>query len=190
MVLSYLQFARMIARNVAIGVMIVAIVIIIGAVGYKIYIDKQAQYAKECSQSILAYNRLLFNKFYCLNELISGVEAKIADAQGKVASYQTRLDNNIGTLSADTISRLQMAIICQNNYITYLEGLLNKYRTISTDRIKESVIEKCGAYYPADGSVVTDSGGVLPDCKGVLLPGIVAADLKPNIVCPLIASAS
>src|SRR6185369_9368951 len=176
----------MTAKTIAVAVIIVVVVVIIGAVGYKIYTDKQAQYAKECSANIYAMNPLLFNKYYCLNQLIAGVETKLADANNKIASYQSMI--NRGTLSTDAINRLQAAIECQNNYATYLSGLLNKYCGESIDSIKNSVVEQCGKWYPVDSSVVTDAGSVLPDCSGVLLPGVTTADLHPTIECSLLSA--
>jgi hypothetical protein len=172
-------------RTVVIAIIIILAVMIIAFMGYKIYKYKQAEYAKECSRDIYAHNPILFNQYYCLNNRITDAETKLADCNNKIALYQSQINN--GTLPSNVITTLQNAITCQNNYAAYLEYILNKYRTVSTDEITNSVTDACSKYYPVDGSVITDAGGIIPDCGSVLLPGITASDLSPQINCPMFA---
>lgn len=156
----------------------VAIVLIVIAIVF--YFRWRAAKAAECSQQIYANDPMLFNQWYCLESTIAEAEEKIADANNKISQYQSKINSGVVSPS------LTEAIKCQQNYIAHLTRMLDIYNNTSRPTIEEQIIGECGAYYPVDLSTPENNGGIAPNCKTVLLPGVLPADLKPKINCALI----
>lgn len=160
------------------AIIVVAVIIIVAALFYN---KKQ----NECSQQVYAMNPILFNQWYCLQDKITDAQTKLDDAENKITIYQTKLQT---ITDANSISKLQAAIVCQQNYVTYLNKMLDLYYNTSAQVIREQITNECGGiarYFKPNANTPANNGGVPPNCKTVMMPGVTAADLSPNIECSI-----
>ena len=160
----------------------IAVLIIIVAAATLFYNKKQ----NECSQQVYAMNPILFNQWYCLQDRITDAQTKLDDANSKITIYQTKLQT---ITDANAAAKLQAAIVCQQNYVTYLNKMLDLYYNTSAQTIREQIANECGGiakFYKPNINTPADNGGVPPNCKTVMMPGVTAADLSPNIRCELL----
>lgn len=153
----------------------IAVLVIIVAAATLFYNKKQ----NECSQQVYEMNPILFNQWYCLQDKITDAQTKLDDANSKITIYQTKLQT---ITDANAAAKLQAAIVCQQNYITYLNKMLDLYYNTSAPIIREQIANECGnisKYFKPNGEIP-------PNCKTVMMPGVTAADLSPNIRCELL----